>query len=63
MDKLKPCPFCGNQHPSMEKSSIGEEIYCPCCQIRFRCFSTIWVEDEKVEVIKRWNRRSGEESK
>ncbi|MDF2984912.1 MAG: hypothetical protein K0R50_422 [Eubacterium sp.] len=58
--KLKPCPFCGNEHPLITENSYVVEISCPCCQTKFQNDCTAWHDHSKGETIKRWNRRAEE---
>ena len=60
MDKLKPCPFCGDPNPK-------EEIYCdPHDLIEYYyirctndlCFAQMGSARKREWAIKRWNRRA-----
>ena len=54
MDKLKPCPFCGNKKPKME------EMYGGCHQIicyDLTCLATMRNHKES-DLIASWNRRA-----
>lgn len=57
MSELKPCPFCGYEHPAMTMNSIGVYISCPNCQTKFRCDCTAGHDYDRNKTIKRWNRR------
>lgn len=56
--KLKPCPFCGNEHPSIMflRSMAYWQVHCPRCDIRFR-LGAGQKETIKARVIEGWNRR------
>ena len=60
--ELKPCPFCGNEYPTIFLSfnSVGHwQIECPQCDIRFRLGSG---EKERIKerVVEAWNRRAND---
>ncbi len=57
MEKLKPCLFCGNEHPVIRESYGIWHVECPVCQIRFCCDCTAGHDRDKVETIRRWNNR------
>lgn len=54
MNKLKPCPFCGNEYISVIPSVDKSVWWCKCeeCEVSTACF------DEKAEAIAFWNRRT-----
>jgi uncharacterized CHY-type Zn-finger protein len=56
-NQLKPCPFCGNEHPLIKSDSYGVEISCPNCQTKFRCDCTAGHDFNKDETVRRWNKR------
>ncbi len=57
-NKLKPCPFCGNEFQTITyfNSVAMWQIACPQCDIRFRLGAG---EKERIKdrVIEAWNRR------
>ena len=64
--ELKPCPFCGNDQPIIEKYSIagtGERYRVACGQ--FDCGAEVrsgyWVHPNMA--VRAWNRRSSEVQK
>lgn len=64
MDELKPCPFCGNEYPTItESNGYGIRIRCPQCNISFTrdYYETGRGELGRVRTIEAWNRRAGEE--
>jgi Lar family restriction alleviation protein len=48
-DKLKPCPFCGNDPIGPEPADSDWWIECEHCEIV--------MDGSKAELIKRWNTR------
>lgn len=52
MDKLKPCPFCGNKHITIRKGKYSWII--ECCNTD--CNAAV-VKYLKKEAIEAWNRR------
>lgn len=59
MRELKPCPFCGNEWPTITYSNSHGiwVISCPSCDIRFRLGAG---EKEKIKerIVYAWNLRS-----
>ena len=59
MNELKPCPFCGNEHPTIIflNSVFHWQIECAVCDIRFRLGAG---EKEKIKerTVDAWNRRA-----
>ena len=52
-EKLKPCPFCGQQAVyDIKEQDVS--VICLCCQSRSDFYKT------KVEAAKAWNKRSFE---
>jgi Lar family restriction alleviation protein len=59
IEKLKPCPFCGQFAEVLEQVWNGElEIYMVRCRC---CFSTTGRYTSKNRAIELWNRRSNDE--
>ncbi|MBR2343001.1 MAG: Lar family restriction alleviation protein [Clostridia bacterium] len=59
-NELKPCPFCGFEHPIVEHSLLTDvySVSCPKCQTKFRndCSG---VRDNSIEkTITAWNTRA-----
>lgn len=56
---LKPCPFCGNEYPTITDSNLeGVRIKCPLCEIEFtRDFYQHRGELGRERTIEAWNRR------
>lgn len=59
MEKMKPCPFCGNEFPTIEKYYYGDiyRVACPQCQTYFGCDCTAGHDKSKEKTIERWNTR------
>ena len=65
MSELKPCPFCGNEHPEMEYYLAYDsfEFHCHNCGAdvnfgRRKSNQPYGIrERSKLETIKKWNRR------
>ncbi len=56
MDKLKPCPFCGNEEVGICYDSWDEEYYGVKCLI---CGGSIYPDKEtEEEAIEAWNKRA-----
>ena len=55
--ELLPCPFCGNECPTVSEKSYGVTIRCPNCQIAFELDGTCGRDRDKAATIKAWNRR------
>ena len=53
MDNLKPCPFCGREVATVEKTRLDGEgryyVYCPSCEARG---SDAWCASVAID---RWN--------
>ena len=61
MEQLKPCPFCGNEFPTLTKCYGNIYIVaCPQCQTYFGCDCTAGHDRSKEETIARWNSRVNE---
>lgn len=58
MSELKPCPFCGNEHPMLihKRALALYLIHCPICDTYFRLGSG---GKENIEecIVNAWNRR------
>lgn len=59
-EKLKPCPFCGNDNIDIiQYCKNGIRIFCLKCHAKFegkvRKFSLEWI---KNQLIKQWNTRT-----
>lgn len=54
-EKLKPCPFCGEEAIVTYNGSFGFQVYCSECFM-----NQIVIYDKKTEedAIKTWNKRS-----
>lgn len=61
MAELKPCPFCGNEYPTLtETMTEGLRIRCPNCNITFtRDFYEHRKNLGRARFIEAWNRRNG----
>lgn len=60
LQKLKPCPFCGNKIILLDKDSIGNLFYT-CISTDGVVFSTCCAGKSgstKLEAIEAWNRRA-----
>ncbi len=60
MPELKPCPFCGNEHPTLTDHNFeGIRIRCPNCNITFSrdYYETGRGELGKIRTVEAWNRR------
>lgn len=60
LEKLKPCPFCGDEHPFVNKikTNFFEDRYavmCENCQSMGKYCKT---EDQAIEA---WNRRTSDD--
>ena len=55
MDKMEPCPFCGNQ-PVLDTNGQMVWVFCYRCDVRG---PREWSDDRngKKKAIERWNRR------
>ncbi len=58
MAELKPCPFCGNEHPTLiyQRSLALYKIHCPMCDIYFR-LGAGGKENIEERIVEAWNRR------
>lgn len=58
VEKLKPCPFCGNEYISVVPAAHKCVYWCKCeeCGVSTNCL------DDKQKAIDFWNRRVGDES-
>ena len=61
MENLKPCPFCGNEFPTISFWSGGgcRRVDCPQCGIVFRAKSG-GREMNMDNVVDAWNRRTND---
>ena len=59
MDKLKPCPFCG-EIPTVKKVPDTDirPWYVRCCNNDCEMWVATCNRDTKEEAIKTWNKRS-----
>lgn len=55
MCKLKPCPFCGNVTPSIEKFGVYFRICCSDCGIQTPDYNQGDIELD--EIVDDWNAR------
>ncbi len=61
MEKLKPCPFCGNEHIET-KNGIGvygvetTMILCVKCGV----YAAFYKKEQREQAIKTWNTRVAE---
>lgn len=55
-EELKPCPFCG----AGGETVLLQNVYRPYFVICRNCGARI-EEKNKAEVLKKWNRRDGQE--
>lgn len=55
--KLKPCPFCGNTNPIIQRRYVAQSksIYAVQCR---KCYARMVFLDRKYKAIEAWNRRS-----
>ena len=62
VSNLKPCPFCGYEHPTLTYWSGGGcwRIDCPNCDIVFRLGAGA-KEKMKDRIVDAWNRRANDE--
>lgn len=58
--ELKPCPFCGNEFPTITYISIINvySVNCPQCHAVFRLDCTVGRYSDRNKVVKAWNRRA-----
>lgn len=56
-DKLKPCPFCGNEFMTMRKQNSFCYVCCPQCQTEFSCDCTAGRNQNEDATRAAWNRR------
>lgn len=64
--KLKPCPFCGDNHPQVAEDEYslggddGETGYgwFAYCNSTIDCFAKIGPYNTREEAIAAWNRRA-----
>ena len=54
-EKLKPCPFCGNEAEMLNYSENEWLVHCPSCSGMVER----WREPD-VEAIDQWNRRAND---
>ncbi len=59
--KLKPCPFCGNTNPIIQRRYVAQSksIYAVQCR---KCYARMVFLDRKYKAIEAWNRRIEKES-
>lgn len=64
MDRLKPCPFCGDEFPVIRffKSTGTYAIQCNHCQTMFSMDCAAGRDRSKEVTIAAWNRRTGKEA-
>lgn len=60
LNELKPCPFCGYEHPAMQQSMLTNtySIRCPNCQSVFRLDCTSGYYANYAKTKDAWNRRA-----
>lgn len=58
-DKLKPCPFCGNQSPELVGRGGYWWVVC-VCGMETKKLNTPTSEEAKDVQVRRWNRRPKE---
>lgn len=60
MNELKPCPFCGFEHPVVERSLLSDTYYvaCPKCQTKFRNDCSGERDKSRDLTVTAWNRRN-----
>lgn len=58
--KLKPCPFCGYEHPTTQLSLCTNlySIRCENCQSVFRLDCTSGQDSNYNKIKEAWNRRA-----
>lgn len=58
--ELKPCPFCGFEHPVVERSLSLDTYYiaCPKCQTKFRNDCSGERDKSRDLTVTAWNRRN-----
>lgn len=54
-DRLKPCPFCGEDEIKVYRNGNSHYCYCSLCEASTKNFS---VSTNEEKVIKYWNRRT-----
>lgn len=60
MDKLKPCPFCGDKAILRNRAAsfyTNDRYYAAKC---ISCGAMVGESDNKKEVVEAWNRRAGD---
>lgn len=58
MEKLKPCPFCG-EAPTFDTDGHMTWVYCYRCDVRG---PRVWNgKNAKKEATEKWNRRPNDE--
>jgi Lar family restriction alleviation protein len=60
-EKLKPCPFCGNEDITI--TEIDELYQTVCSVIRKGCGAASGYQYSRDKAINAWNRRTNNESK
>lgn len=55
MEKLKPCPFCGNKNIEIVDGDAWPWVRCR------ECLGSTAMENTKEEAIKKWNRRASDD--
>lgn len=61
MDKLKPCPFCGNEDITITEI---DGLYQAVCSVMLKgCGAATGYQYSIDKAIKEWNRRAGKTAK
>mgnify|MGYP002068886796 FL=1 len=54
LEKIKPCPFCGNNNIIIERRRDGNVVSCIGCGVSIVAYIS------REEIIEMWNRRVNE---
>lgn len=58
MEKIKPCPFCGND--TVLRSNGEYQYYVRCMNPKCSVYVATYIEDTPIKAISAWNHRKGE---